>query len=113
MVKSDLVFQTQNSDALEQTQRAKRVGVGGIFRRLKAHLDVALCGEIIDLRRLHFLNDADEIGGVGQVAVMQEKPRIRQMRVAIKMIDALGVEGRGSSFDAMDLVAFVNSNSAR
>jgi hypothetical protein len=32
---------------------------------------VALSGEIIDLGRLDLLNDADQVGAVGQVAVME------------------------------------------
>ena len=39
----------EDADRLEQAQRAERVGIGGVFRGLEAHLDVALRGEIVDL----------------------------------------------------------------
>jgi hypothetical protein len=49
-----------------------RVGIGGIFRRLEADLDVALGREIVDLVRLGFLHDPDQVRAVRQVAVMQD-----------------------------------------
>ena len=51
------------------------VGVGGVFGRVEADLDVALGGQVVDLVGLHLLDDADQVGGVGQVAIVQEQPR--------------------------------------
>ena len=61
----------ENADGLEQAQRAERVGIGGVFRRLERHLHVALRGEIVDLVGLRLLHDADQVGRIGHVAVMQ------------------------------------------
>ncbi len=77
----------EDADRLEQPQRAERVGIGGVFRRLEAHLHVALGGEIVDLGRLSFLDEADEIGRIRQVAVVQEKARFAFVRVEVEMID--------------------------
>jgi hypothetical protein len=57
-------------------------------------MDVGLGGQIVDLGWLGFLNDADQIGGVRQVAVLRMEPGVGLMRIDIKMIDATSVERR-------------------
>ena len=48
-------------ELLQEPKGAGSIGVSRIFRRLERDLHVALCGEIIDLVRLRFLNNADEV----------------------------------------------------
>lgn len=67
---------------------------------------MALCRKIIDLVRLHLLHDADQIGGVGEVTVMQNQLAIILVRVLIEMIDTLGVEERRPAFDTVHRIAF-------
>ena len=92
LVESDPLLHAQDADRLKQPERAERVSIGGVFRRLEAHLHVALRGEIVDLVGLRLLQDADEIGGVGQIAVVQEEPRFALMRIDIEIVDAGSVE---------------------
>ncbi len=73
----------------------------------KRHLHVALRREIVDFSRLHLLHDADEVGRVGHVAVVQEEPHIRLVRIVVQMIDAVGVERRRAALDAVDDVALL------
>ena len=103
----------QDADRLEQSERAERVGIGGVFRRLEAHLHMALRGEIVDLVGLDLLDEANEVGRVGQVAIMHEEAGIRLMRIDVEMVDALGVERRRAALDAVDHVALASRNSAR
>ena len=63
---------------------------------------MALRRQIVDLVRLNCLDDADQVGGVRHVAVMDLKMRAGNMRVLINVIDAGGVERRGAALDAMD-----------
>jgi hypothetical protein len=51
-----------------------------------------LCGQIVDLARLRFLNDTDGIGRVGHIAVMQVKEVTLLVRIMNEMVDALGIE---------------------
>ena len=60
----------------------------------KADRDVTLRGEIVDLVRLHLLDDADQAGGIGEVAVMQDEAPPSFVRVLIEMIDTIGIEQR-------------------
>src|SRR3546814_3852415 len=53
------------------TQSSKGIGVGGIFRRLEAHLHVALGSQVINFVRLRLLDQADQIGGIRHVAIEQ------------------------------------------
>ena len=63
--------------------------------------------QIIDLVGLHFLHDADQVTGVGKVTVMQHELTALLMGALIQMIDAVGIKQRGTSFDTMYLVPFV------
>ena len=71
----------------------------------KRHLHMALRGEIVDLVGLHLLHDADQVGGVGQVAVVQDEADVPLVRILIEMVDALGVERRRAALDAVHDVA--------
>ena len=82
-----------------------RIRVGGVLRRLERHCDVALRGQVIDLIRLHFLDDADEIGRIRQISVMQAQPDIALMRILVEMIDAVRIERGRAALDAVNLVA--------
>ena len=105
LVEADLVLHLQDADRFQQAQHADAVGIGGIFRRLETDLHMALRGEIVDLVGLGFLHQADQVGGIGQVAIMQEEAHRLVVRVLIEMVHALGVEGGRAALDAMDVIA--------
>ena len=67
----------EDADRLEQAQRAERVGIRGVFGFLERHRDVALRRQVVDLVRLHLLDDPDQAGRIGQVAVMQDEAPVR------------------------------------
>ena len=100
-------LEIEDADRLKQPQRAERVGIGGIFRRLETHLHMALRREIVDLVGLNLLNDADQVGRIGQVAVMHEEADIGLVRVLVEMIDAVRIDERGTALDAVDDIALV------
>jgi hypothetical protein len=43
---------------------------------------MALRRQIVDLVRLHLLDDANQIGGVGQIPIVQHQPAIPLVRAA-------------------------------
>ena len=55
----------------QYAQYAYTIGIGGIFGRIKAHFYMALRGQVINLVGLYFLHQPDQVGRIGQVAVMQ------------------------------------------
>ena len=63
--------------------------------------------EVINLIRLHLLDDPDQVGAVGEVAVVKHQPRITFVGVLIEMIDPVGVEAARASFDPMHLIALL------
>jgi hypothetical protein len=81
---------------------SSRRGVLGLF---KADGHVALRGEVVDLIGLNLLNDANQIGAVGQVAVVQNETLILLVRVLVEVIDAVCIEERGAALDAVHLIA--------
>ena len=66
---------------------------------------MALRGKIVDLVRLHFLNDSNQIGGISQIPVVQRETDIFLMRILVKMINAIGIEGRCAALYTMNVVA--------
>jgi hypothetical protein len=49
--------------------------------------------EIVDLVRLRFLHNADDVSRVGHIAVMQLKGHPLLVRIMHQVVDALGIEG--------------------
>jgi hypothetical protein len=92
LIESDPPFHAGDADGFEQPQGSDRVGARGVFRCLETHLHMGLRGVIIDFGRLGLLDDADEVGGVGQLAMTHEKPRALLVGIDIEMIDPPGVE---------------------
>src|ERR1700722_379394 len=104
LIETGLLFQSQNTDGLENAQRPQRVRVRGVLRRFKRDTDVTLGREVIDLIRLYLLHDPNEIRGISQVTVVQVQPHALLMRILVQVIDTVGVEGRGAPLDAVDFV---------
>src|SRR5690606_36402063 len=77
-----------------------------IYGALEAHRHVGLRGEVVDLVGLHFLDDAGQVGGISEIAVLQDEILVLDVRVLIDVVHPLGVERRGATLDAMDLVTF-------
>jgi len=48
--------------------------------------------QVIDFVRLHLLDDADQIGGVGEVAVVEDEVAVFHVRVLVEVVDTVGVE---------------------
>ena len=96
----------QDADRFKQSKCAERIGIRGVFRGLETHLDVALCGEIVNFVRLNLLDDANEVRRIGEVAIMQEKANAGLMRVMIQMIDTIGVDQRRPPLHAMHDIVF-------
>ena len=91
-------------DRVEQPQRAERVGFGGVFGNFEAHLNMALCAEIVDFGGMNFFNQPVQVRGVGQVAVVQKEPYPLEMRILVQVVDSTGVESAGAPDEPVYLV---------
>ncbi len=66
---------------------------------------MALSGQVINLIGLDFLDDADQVGCIGKIAIMHEKPHI--LLVGVYMIHPRGVKRRRPAFDTVDFIVFI------
>ena len=66
-----LLHQPQQTDRFQHAQNADRVHLSGILRHVEGNLDMALCGQVIDLIRLHQTDDTNHGRGIGQIPVVQ------------------------------------------
>jgi hypothetical protein len=105
LVELGLLLEATDADGVQQAQRADAVDIGCVLWAFERHSDMALGTEVVDLVRLHELNDAHEAGAVAQITVMQHQP-LTELRLLIELINPLGVELRAAALDAMHLVAF-------
>jgi hypothetical protein len=106
LVEAGFLLQPQDADGLQQAQGAQGVDVGGVFGGFEADGHVALRAEVVDLVGLGFLDDAHQVAGVGQVAVVQPEAGVFDVWVLVDVVDALGVEQAGAALDAVHDVAF-------
>lgn len=65
---------------------------------------MALRRQVIDLVRLRLVHQPRQAPPVRHVAVMQEEPHPRRVRVLIEVVDALRVEARGTPDQSMHLI---------
>ncbi len=68
---------------------------------------MTLGSKVVDLIRLHLLDDPDQVGTVGEVAVVKNKARIALVRVLVEVIDPGGVEAARPVLAAMHHVALL------
>src|SRR6202049_4365032 len=107
LVEACALFAAENSDGLEQPKCSDGVGVGRVFRRLEGDVDVRLSGEIVDLVGLSLLEQANQVGRVRYVPVVEAEENAALVRVMIEMVDAAGVERGRTALHAMDAIAFI------
>jgi len=70
---------------------------------------MTLCGEVVNLIRLHLLDDTGEAAGIRHVAIVQYEVAIAHMRILIQVIDSVGIEQGGAALYAMHDVAFFSA----
>jgi len=61
--------------------------------------------QVVNLVGLHLLHDADQVGAIGQVAVVQSEALVVDMRVLVQVVDTVGVERLTTTFYAVHMVA--------
>ena len=106
MVEAGLLLQAQDADGFQDAQCAHAVGVRRVLGAFEADGHMAHRAQVVDLVRLHLLNDADQVAAVGQVAVMQREVLLVDMRVLIQVVNTVGIERRGPALDAVDFITF-------
>src|SRR5580700_11313621 len=67
---------------------------------------MALRREVVQLIRCKAVNEIQYPLGAGEIAVMQEEPRARLIRMLINEVDAPGIECARPADDPMDFVPF-------
>ena len=102
LVKTGLASQAEDADGFEQAQSSESIGIGGIFRGLERNLHVRLRREIVDLVRLRLLDDANDVGRVGHIPVVQMERHAFLVRIVNELVDAFRIERRRASFHAVD-----------
>jgi len=59
------------------------------------------------------VNDANKVGAIGKIPIMEKETHALLMRVHIEVVDAVGVKKARTPLDAVHLVALAEQKSAR
>jgi hypothetical protein len=66
---------------------------------------VTLGCKVVDFGGPDLLNDTNQVGRVGHIAIMQPQLDLRLVRILVQVVDTAGIEGRSSPLDTVDLVS--------
>ena len=71
MVETGFLFEAEEADCFEQAQGAHRIDIGGVFGGFEGNRDMGLGAEVVDFVGLDLTDQTGEVGGVGEVAVVE------------------------------------------
>jgi hypothetical protein len=71
LVEADVLLEPAGPDGVQQTEGAEAVDVAGVFGHLEGDLDVRLGAEVVDLGGLDVGDDVDQVGRVGEIAIVK------------------------------------------
>src|SRR6476469_572275 len=92
LVESNLLKHTEDSKRLEKTERSHCIRIRRELRRVEGNLNVTLRAEVVDLVGLGFLNNANEVRRICEIAVMHRESRVDGLRLRIDAVHTLGIE---------------------
>jgi hypothetical protein len=95
------------ANRLEQPQDPDGGHIGRVGRLVEADADVALGGEVVDLRRADLPNQPGQAVAIGHVSMMEHQGSLHLMNVAVQVFDPLGAEGARPADEPVDFVALV------
>ena len=100
------VLQPGDAQGFEKPQGTHGHHFRGIFRNFERHRHVALRRKVVDLVGLDLPDDANQIGGIDHVAVVQDEVALGLMRVLVEMVDPFGVKRRSAALQAVNFISF-------
>ena len=106
LVKAGFLFQSEDAYRFEDAQGAYAVRIRRVLRCFETDRDMTHRREVVNFVRLHLLDDADQVGGIGQVTVMEHEMLVVDVRILVQMVDTVRIEQRRPALDAVDFVAF-------
>ncbi len=106
MIETGFLFEPEEADRLEQAECAHAIDIGGVLGRFEGNRDMGLRAEVVDFVGLDLADEAGEVRGIGEVAVVEAEVRISHLMMLVDVIHSLRVEGGCSTLNAMDFVAF-------
>ena len=94
------------SQDFHNPETAHRGQITRAFGDFKAEADVRLPRQVIELRRLDFVDDAANRGGVGEICIVQKQFLLVNVVVAVKRLQTSSFQRTAATHDAMNFVAF-------
>jgi len=106
LVVTDFFNQTGFANGFEDALRTETDDVAGVFRNIEGNAHMGLGTEVVNFVGLELIKQLHHLHGVGQIAVVKKEAHTVHMRIAVKVIDTAGIEGRGATDNTVDFVTF-------
>lgn len=104
LVEFDFLFHTSSSDSIQHTKHTNTITIRSVFGHVEGNLHVTHCSQVVNFGWFHFRDDADKVGGIAQISIMQVELDSSLVTIFVDVVDATGVETRRTTDNSMDLV---------
>jgi hypothetical protein len=68
---------------------------------------MALRRQVVDLIRLRLLHNVNQARGAGHIPIVKHQPALFFMRILIEMADAIDIQRRTATLDAVDVISLI------
>ncbi len=92
MIDAGFFSKPKHPHRFKDSHGANGITVGGVLGGLKTDGHMTLGSKVVDLIRLHLLDDPNQVGAVSEVALVEHEARVVLVRILVEMIDPIGVE---------------------
>ena len=73
LVESDLLLHATSADGIKHPEDTNTIGIGCVLGHIEGNLDVGHGTEVVNLIGLHLGNDGDQVRGIAEVTIVEEK----------------------------------------
>src|SRR3972149_2958879 len=92
-------------DGLQDAHGAEPCDITGVFRQIEAHPHMRLSRQVVNLIRLHVVDQLDQVARSGYISVMQVQiDAVAIVRIAVDVVNALGVKSARPADQTVNLV---------
>ncbi len=88
------------------TGKGRRIGVCSVLGGFEAHLHMALRRKVVNFVGLNLLHNANEVGAIGEVAIVQMELPVWHVWVLVKLGYPLGSKNTRAALYSMNYIPF-------
>jgi hypothetical protein len=103
LIESNFFGHAGSPNSIQHTKHSDTITVCCVFGHIKGNFHVTHGTQVVDFIRLCRRDDANQVGCVAQVPIMQKQLDSSLMTIFVNVINTTSVEARGAADDTVDL----------